>query len=93
LTYQLGVEFRAVEREVNVKVDAVEGALRCVHAFEIFLEVLAAQIRGESDDFLDACKTVSLVIPLKHRVLATYEDPWYIQDIRPHRRRIEHPRT
>ena len=55
MTHQLGVEFCAVEREVDVEVDAVEGALRCVHTFEILLEVLAAQIRGESDNFLDAC--------------------------------------
>ena len=54
LTHQLGVEFCAVEREVDVEVDAVEGALRCVHTFEILLEVLAAEVGGECDDFLDA---------------------------------------
>lgn len=61
MTYQLGVEFRAVEGEVDVEVDAVESALRCVHAFKVFLEVLAAQVRGESDDFLDACAIVSVL--------------------------------
>lgn len=54
LADELGVEFRAVEREVDVEVDTVEGALGCVHPFEVFLEVLLGQVGGEGDDFLDA---------------------------------------
>jgi hypothetical protein len=44
LTDKLGVEFRAVEREVNVEVDAVEGALGRVHAFKVLFEVFAREI-------------------------------------------------
>lgn len=53
LADELGVELRAVEREINVEVDAVEGALWSVHALEVLLEVLARQVGGEGDDFLD----------------------------------------
>ena len=53
LAYQLGVELGAVEREVDVEVDAVEGALWGVHALEVLLEVLSRQVRSERDDFLD----------------------------------------
>lgn len=41
LADELGVEFGAVEREVNVKVDAVKSALRGIHAFKILFEVLS----------------------------------------------------
>ena len=41
LADELGVEFGAVEREVDVEVDAVESALRGVHAFKVFFEVLS----------------------------------------------------
>jgi hypothetical protein len=41
LAHQLGVEFGPVQREVDVEVDAVECALRGVHALEVLLEVLA----------------------------------------------------
>jgi hypothetical protein len=41
LANKLGVEFGAVEREVNVKVDAVKSALGRVHAFKVFFEVLS----------------------------------------------------
>ena len=46
LADELGVEFGAVQGEVDVEVDAVEGALRRVHALEVFLEVLAAEVGG-----------------------------------------------
>lgn len=55
LADKLGVELGAVEGEVDVEVDTVEGALRRVHALEVLLEVLAAEIRGEGDDFFYAC--------------------------------------
>ena len=55
LADQLGAELTSVQREVDVKVYPVEDTLRCVHALEVGLEVLARQIRGEGDDFLDAC--------------------------------------
>ena len=53
LAHQLGVELGAVEREVDVEVDAVEGALWGVHALEVLLEVLSRQVRSERNDFLD----------------------------------------
>ena len=54
MTNELGVEFRAVESEVDVEVNSVEGTLRRVHALKVLLEVLAAEVGGECDDFLDA---------------------------------------
>ena len=62
LADELGVEFRAVEGEVDVEVDAVEGSLRRVHALEVFLEVLAAQVGGQGDDFFYACVDISASI-------------------------------
>lgn len=44
LTDEFGVEFGAVKGEVDVEVDTVESPLRRVHAFKVFLEVLAAEI-------------------------------------------------
>jgi hypothetical protein len=44
LADELSVELGSVEREVNVKVDAVECALRCVHTLKIFFEVLSREI-------------------------------------------------
>lgn len=55
LADQLGAKLGAVEGQVNVKVDTVEGALRRVHALKVFFEVLARQVGREGDDFLDAC--------------------------------------
>ena len=46
LTDQLGVEFAAVEREVDVEVDAVECSLRRVHSLKVFFEVLAREVGG-----------------------------------------------
>jgi hypothetical protein len=57
LADQLSVELRTVESEIDVEVDAVEGTLRCVHALEVLLEVLAAEIGGESDNLFDACRS------------------------------------
>lgn len=44
LAHELGVEFRSVQREVDVKVHAVERALRRVHPLKVLLEVLAREI-------------------------------------------------
>lgn len=44
LTHELGVELRAVQGEVDVEVDAVEGALGSVHALEVLFEVLSAEV-------------------------------------------------
>ena len=44
LTHQLSVEFASVKREQNVEVDAIEGALRCVHTLEVLLEILAGEV-------------------------------------------------
>jgi hypothetical protein len=54
LANELGVEFGAVEGEVDVEVHSVESTLRSIHALKVLLEVLAAEIGGECDDFLDA---------------------------------------
>jgi hypothetical protein len=54
LTDQLGAEFTAIQGEVNVKVNPVEDTLWGVHTLEVGLQVLARQIRGESNNFLDA---------------------------------------
>ena len=55
LANELGVEFGTVEGQVDVEVDAVEGSLRRVHAFEILFEVLSGKVGGKSDDFLYTC--------------------------------------
>jgi hypothetical protein len=44
LADKLGVEFGSVEGEVDVEVNAVEGALGCVHALKVLFEVLARQV-------------------------------------------------
>lgn len=94
LAYQLGVELGAVEREVDVEVDAVEGALWGVHALEVLLEVLAAEIGSEGDNFLDACECVSDVVSSSmYTGVMTYEDPWCTRDTHPRRKRRERPRT
>ena len=54
LANELGVEFGTVEGEVDVEVHSVESTLRSVHALKVLLEVLAAEVGGECDDFLDA---------------------------------------
>jgi hypothetical protein len=54
LAHEFGVELGSVKREIDVKVNTVKCALRRVHTLEVFFEILAAEIRGESDDFLDA---------------------------------------
>ena len=54
LADKLGVELGSVEREVDVEVYAVEGALWGVHTLEVLFEVLPREIGGESDNFLDA---------------------------------------
>jgi hypothetical protein len=64
LANELGVELGTVKREVDVEVYAVEGALGSVHALKVLLEVLAAEIGSEGDNFLDACEWVSDVVSL-----------------------------
>lgn len=54
LAHQFGVELGAVQREVYVKVYAVEGALRRVHALKVLFEVLAREVRGQGHDFFYA---------------------------------------
>lgn len=46
LTDQLGVKLAAVEGEVDVKVDAVEGPLGRIHSLKVLFEVLAREVRG-----------------------------------------------
>lgn len=53
LAHELCVELAAVEGKVDVKVDAVEGALGRVHSFKVLLEVLAGKVRRQSHDFFD----------------------------------------
>lgn len=53
LADQLGAEFTAVQGEVDVKVYSVEDTLGRIHAFEVSLQILARQVRGEGDDLLD----------------------------------------
>jgi hypothetical protein len=55
LANEFSVELRTVESEVDIEIHTVEGALRSVHALEILLEILAAQIRCQCHDLLDAC--------------------------------------
>ena len=55
LAYQLGIEFAAVEGEIDIEVDTVESALRGVHALKVLFEILAREVGGEGDDFLDTC--------------------------------------
>ena len=55
MTDKLGIELAAVESEVDVEVDAVEGSLGGIHALEVLLEILAREVGGQGDDFLDAC--------------------------------------
>lgn len=59
LADKLGVEFGPIKRKVNVEVDAIESALGCIHAFEVFFEVLPGEIRGECNNLLDTCAYVS----------------------------------
>lgn len=55
LANQLSAELAAVQREVDVKVHPVKDTLRSVHALEVGFEILAREVRGERDNFLDAC--------------------------------------
>ncbi len=55
LADQLGAELGPIKRQVDVEVHTVKGTLRCVHALKVLLQVLARQIRGESNDLLDPC--------------------------------------
>lgn len=44
LAHELCVKLGAVEREVDVEVDAVKSALRGVHAFEVLFEIFAREV-------------------------------------------------
>jgi hypothetical protein len=44
LADQLSIKFGSVKREVYVEIDAIEGALRRIHAFKVLLKVLAGQV-------------------------------------------------
>ncbi len=55
LAHQLGAELGAVQRQVDVEVDAVEGALLRVHALKVLLQVLSRQVRSQGDHLLDPC--------------------------------------
>ena len=41
LADQLSVEFRAIQRKVDIEVDSVEGSLRRIHALKVLFEVLS----------------------------------------------------
>lgn len=56
LTDELCVKLTSVEREVDVKVDAVEGTLGGVHSLEIVFEVFPREVGCKGDDFFDACR-------------------------------------
>lgn len=56
LTDELCVKFTSVEREVDVKIYAIEGTLGGVHSLEIRFEVFPREVGCESDDFFDACR-------------------------------------
>jgi hypothetical protein len=91
LAYELGVEFRTVEREVNVEVNAVESTLGRVHAFEVLFEVLSGEIGGEGNDFLDAW---FLLAGDTHQDCGcTYVGPLCTLGIHRRRRRIGYLRT
>jgi NRAMP (natural resistance-associated macrophage protein)-like metal ion transporter len=44
LAHQLSIKFATVKGQVDVEVHAIKGPLRCVHAFEVFFEVLPGKI-------------------------------------------------
>ena len=94
LADKLSIEFRTVESKVDVEIDAVESALRSIHALEVLLEVLAAEIGGEGDNFLNACIITLAQLAFAGWPLAcTYEDPWYTLGTHLRRRHTAHPRT
>lgn len=41
LANQFRIKLGSIERQINVKVHAVECSLRCIHAFEVFFEILS----------------------------------------------------
>lgn len=60
LADKFGTQFRTVEREVDIEIDTIECSLWSVHTLKVLLQVLAAEIRGEGDDFLDAYTSIQL---------------------------------
>ena len=54
LTDQLGIELAPVQRQIDVKVDTIEGTLRGVHSLKILFQIFARQIRREGHDFFDS---------------------------------------
>ena len=55
LTDQFSVELGPVKSEVDIKVNAVKGSLRGIHALKVLFEVLPAEIGSEGDDLLYSC--------------------------------------
>ena len=103
LAYQLSIELAAVEGEIDIEVDAVEGALRGIHALEVLLKVLAREVGRQGDDFLDAyTMNMKLVLFSKTlnpktlrflEIVSTYADPSCTPDRHPRRRHTRCPRT
>ncbi len=60
LAHQFGVELGPVKGEVDVEVNTVERALRSIHAFKVLFQVLAAEVGGQRDNFLDPYTRSSL---------------------------------
>lgn len=54
LADQLSTKLRAIQCQVNIKVDAVKRSLRRVHTLKVLFKILARQVRSECDDFLNA---------------------------------------
>lgn len=53
LAHQLSIKLGPIQREVDVKVDAVKSALGGIHALKVLFEILPREIRRKRDDFLD----------------------------------------
>ena len=55
LADKLGVELRAIECEIDIKVNSVECSLRGIHPLKVLLQILPRKIRGEGNHFFDTC--------------------------------------
>lgn len=54
LTDQLSVELAAVQRQINVEIHAIKGALRGVHALKVLFERLSRQVGSQRNYFFYA---------------------------------------
>lgn len=61
LTDQFSVELTSIEREIYIKIYAVECSLWRVHALKVLFEILARKIRSQSDNLLYACSSLVIV--------------------------------